>query len=262
MMPVSTPEQVVETYGGDKEHFFHILEHLIVPSITSAGFEVLLPTVNGSVVIQSEIIQRLCSADMAVADMTSLNANVFFEMGVRTAINKPIAFIKDEKTQTLPFDASMMHCLTYSSRVAAWQVEEQISIIAEHISDSFKKSNGYNLMWSTFGAGISAEQKDRVETAKELQSLKAEIQMMRVQQMPVKRSQHPSARAKSSGYDVFLVLERIASDAGYFIDYNDSSLYGIDIRMPKGRSMNKTVKGHLSAVAKEYGYKLTFTDRR
>ena len=31
VMPITTPETLVPSYGNDREHFLHVLEHLFVP---------------------------------------------------------------------------------------------------------------------------------------------------------------------------------------------------------------------------------------
>lgn len=37
-------------------------------------------------------------ADMVLCDMSRLNANVFFELGIRTALDRPAALVKDDQT--------------------------------------------------------------------------------------------------------------------------------------------------------------------
>lgn len=180
MMPVSTPQRLVETYSNDQEHFFHILEHLIIPSLELAGFEPLLPTVNGSVVIHSEIIRRLCVAEMALADISSLNANVFFEMGIRTALNRPVAIIKDDKTATVPFDTQIINYHTYSSSASSWEIEKQIFTMAQHITDTQQKCAGSNSMWKAFGlAGMDDRAAAKLDTSNDMAIIRKELEFLR-----------------------------------------------------------------------------------
>lgn len=46
--------------------------------------------------------------------MSILNANVFFEFGIRTALNKPVCILKDNLTKSIPFDASMVNYREYN----------------------------------------------------------------------------------------------------------------------------------------------------
>ena len=47
------------------------------------------PTASGSDLIHAKIIKNLETADLVLCDMSALNPNVFFEFGMRTALNKP-----------------------------------------------------------------------------------------------------------------------------------------------------------------------------
>ncbi|MFZ3167017.1 MAG: hypothetical protein WA130_05335 [Candidatus Methanoperedens sp.] len=77
IMPISTPESWVQKYLGDKDHFNHVLDHLLIPAIKKAGFEPVLPKTKGSELIHGEIIRNIESADFVLCDMSVLNPNVF-----------------------------------------------------------------------------------------------------------------------------------------------------------------------------------------
>ncbi|MCX5998275.1 MAG: hypothetical protein NTU41_01430, partial [Chloroflexi bacterium] len=87
IMPVSTPDSLVDKYSGDTDHFRHVLGHLFVPAIKAADLTPILPIAQGSDVIHAEIIKSLETAEFVLCDMSSLNPNVFFELGMRTAVN-------------------------------------------------------------------------------------------------------------------------------------------------------------------------------
>ena len=116
IMPISTPENLVETYKGDKDHFEHVLDGLFVPAIKAAGLKPIPPKSKGSEIIQGDIIKKIQTADMLLCDMSALNANVFFELGIRTATNRPVALVKDTKTknENVPFDLGSVNHHTYS----------------------------------------------------------------------------------------------------------------------------------------------------
>src|SRR5688500_7238945 len=97
IMPLTTPPAVRETYR-DEAHFAHVLQHHFAPALEAATYEVWPPAASGSDLIQGEIIRQLDQADLVLCDMTSLNANVFFELGIRTALDKPVAMVKDKHT--------------------------------------------------------------------------------------------------------------------------------------------------------------------
>ena len=54
IMPITTPNDKLEDYNNDKDHFKHVLDHLFIPAIEKAGFEPKSPITKGSSLIQGE----------------------------------------------------------------------------------------------------------------------------------------------------------------------------------------------------------------
>jgi len=100
IMPITTPPALVDRYG-DEHHFKHVLDCLFRPALERAKFRAIPPSAEGSDLIHAQIIKHLEQADIVLCDMTSLNANVFFELGIRTAVNKPVAIVKDSETSSV-----------------------------------------------------------------------------------------------------------------------------------------------------------------
>lgn len=123
IMPVSTPEMMVDDYGRDKDHFRHVLDHLFLPAVRSAGLDPILPTAEGSQLIHPEIVKNLEKADLVLCDMSILNPNVFFELGIRTALNKPVCLVRDNLTELVPFDMSIVNNHTYQSSLVPWVID-------------------------------------------------------------------------------------------------------------------------------------------
>jgi nucleoside 2-deoxyribosyltransferase len=151
IMPITTPTETVETYRGDTEHFAHILECLFVPALEACDLIPISPRSTGSNVIQAEIIKHLSEADLVLCDISSLNPNVFFEFGIRTALNKPVALVVDDMTKHLPFDTSIIHFHKYKSSLDAWSIEEETKTLSKHIQSAFDKTPDHNALWKYFG---------------------------------------------------------------------------------------------------------------
>ena len=151
IMPITTPQDAVDRYNSDPEHFAHVLEHLFLPALTNAGFDAVSPKSTGSEVIQAEIISQLASSDVVLCDMSVLNPNVFFEFGVRTALNKPVALIVDDRTEKVPFDTSIVNFHRYSSSLDVWTIDKEINALSEHVRTAFTKSESQNSLWKYFG---------------------------------------------------------------------------------------------------------------
>jgi len=147
-MPITTHDPSL--YSDDSDHFSHVLEHLFVPAVELAGFTAVRPIAEGADVIHAEIIRKIESADLVLCDMSSLNPNVFFELGIRTALNKPISLVKDDVTPRVPFDTGIINNHTYLSALAPWHLEVEIRALSEHIKKSAERGNGNNAMWQYF----------------------------------------------------------------------------------------------------------------
>lgn len=78
IMPISLPDNWLPRYSNDGDHFKHVLNHLLIPSIEMVGLDAIPPIVKGSEVIHGNIIKNIESADLVLCDMSILNPNVFF----------------------------------------------------------------------------------------------------------------------------------------------------------------------------------------
>lgn len=149
-MPVTTPESYVDNLG-DSEHFAHVLEHLFKPALEQVGFTVIPPSVGGANLIHAEIIRNLEQADLVLCDLSSLNPNVFFELGIRTALDRPVALVKDDLTAQTPFDLNAVNTLSYNSSVTPWRLTTEIPRISRHIKSVIDMGMTGNALWKYFG---------------------------------------------------------------------------------------------------------------
>jgi hypothetical protein len=156
-MPVSTTADMAVVYGGDSQHFLHVLDYLFVPAIEKAGYEPIKPVMSGADVIQAEIVRNLETADLVLCDITAHNPNVFFELGIRTSLDRPVALVRDSVTERLPFDTGIMNTHTYDAGLYPWRLSSEIEALADHIVKSAERSKGSNPLWKYFGLTQRAE---------------------------------------------------------------------------------------------------------
>ena len=153
-MPITTPKHLLPKYNNDSKHFLHVFEGLFEPAIKKLDYEPIPPKTIGSHIIQADIIKKIEDADLVLCDMAALNPNVFFELGIRTALNKPVSLVKDDVTKDIPFDTSIINFHTYLSQ-PTWQLESEIEKLSKHIEDCIQSSNGHNTMWQKFGISMA-----------------------------------------------------------------------------------------------------------
>ena len=156
IMPITAPKWMVEIYRDGKDHFDHVLETLFLPAIDACGLEAIPPFAEGADNIHARIIQNLETADLVLCDISSLNPNVFFELGCRTALNKPVCYVRDSLTQKIPFDNIPINHLTYGASLDAWALQDEVAALAEHIKTSFEGSPDENTLWKWFGMKANA----------------------------------------------------------------------------------------------------------
>lgn len=112
IMPIRSP--------GTEEHrhFAAIYGDYIRPVLEAASFDVTrADDVARSGAITKDIVERIATADMVVADLTDLNPNVFYELGIRHALkaNGTMMIIDDDRTQNIPFDLSAYRVHKYGT---------------------------------------------------------------------------------------------------------------------------------------------------
>ncbi|MBK8127665.1 MAG: hypothetical protein IPK53_01635 [bacterium] len=144
-------------YRDDRDHFTHVYECLFRPAIEAAGFEPIPPSSRGSEIIQADIIHNLEDSDLVLCDISILNPNVFFELGVRTALNKPVCLLRDSLTENIPFDTGMINHYTYDAALFSWKKEGDINLLKEHILESVKRSGAENSLWKYLGMRLHTQ---------------------------------------------------------------------------------------------------------
>lgn len=95
--------------------FDAVYQELIAPAIRAAGLEPLRADeeMTGGI-IHKPMFERLILCEYAIADLTTANANVFYELGLRHAVRPSstlLLFAKD--TGQLPFDVAPLRSLPY-----------------------------------------------------------------------------------------------------------------------------------------------------
>jgi len=156
IMPITTPPAFREQYRDGPGHFTHVLECLFVPSVEKAGYKAIRPKAQGADLIQASIIENLEQSDLLLCDMSCLNPNVFFEFGIRVALNKPVCVVKDKLAGSVPFDTAILNYREYDASLDAWELEEEVEKLTQHIHTSQKRSKGSNALWRYFGLKTEA----------------------------------------------------------------------------------------------------------
>lgn len=127
IMPISNTE------GYENGHFAKVYNDIIKPAVENAGYKsIRADEVVSSNLIQLDIVDRLISAPLAICDISSRNPNVFYELGLRHAFNKPVVLMKDNITPNA-FDISSFRYIEYTKEMGYRDVTSVIKQLKEAI---------------------------------------------------------------------------------------------------------------------------------
>jgi len=117
-----------------------VIDAVIIPKLIKAGFQEENITVahrlstSGS--INKQIITRIVEDDIVIANLTSLNPNVMYELAIRHAIRKPVIQICEYGTR-LPFDIVDERTIFYTNDMQG--VLELGKGLEKYINESIKE---------------------------------------------------------------------------------------------------------------------------
>ena len=113
--------------------FNALYEEVIKPTCERFGYRAhRADDIFSNGLIIEDIAQSIKSASVIVADITSRNPNVFYEVGFAHAISKPTILMAEKKLGALPFDVAAFRAIFYEDSIAGKRrVEEGLS---QHLS--------------------------------------------------------------------------------------------------------------------------------
>lgn len=104
-------------------HFRALYDEFLRPALEGVGYVVQRSDdVQKTGAITKDIILALASVDLVVADLTDLNPNVFYELGVRHSLrgHGTIMIVDDARTTDIPFDLSAYRVIKFKGELAGF----------------------------------------------------------------------------------------------------------------------------------------------
>ena len=104
--------------GTDEhEHFRALHDTVITPAMRELGYAVTrADDIDSSGSIARDMVVQLATADVVIADLTGVNANVFYELGIRHALRgQGTIMIVDVALSEVPFDLKPYRVIEFTS---------------------------------------------------------------------------------------------------------------------------------------------------
>lgn len=132
IMPISDPPNY------EQGHFKKIYEDIFIPACELADYKpIRADDVNASSLIHLDILKKLLESKMAICDLSSLNPNVLFELGIRQAFDKPTVLVQEKGTPSI-FDIAPLKYCEYRKNHNYREVIEDQKKLAKYLKDTKK----------------------------------------------------------------------------------------------------------------------------
>lgn len=100
-----------------------LYDTVIRPPLVEAGFEVIrADDIAKSGAINADVIERLATSDIVVADLSDLNANVFYELGIRHTMRRNgTVLLMNASSTRLPFDLQAYRVIEFTPDLLGYE---------------------------------------------------------------------------------------------------------------------------------------------
>lgn len=257
--------------GYPDGHWSEVHE-IIVEAADTAGFDARLVSDDEAIgVILGRIVTNLHDLPITVIDVSGLNPNVFFELGMRLAFDKPVVVIKDDITR-YPFDASPIEYIPYPADLRhgpLMKFKAKLTIAIERTTAAFGTPE-YRSFLKHFGSVKPGELGDDQSfgTAlilEELRSLRPLIKRFgsETASLPSPPSAQSKLPIRHMRYRVKLldntaseIVDRISSVIGIVkadIEIRDENMAYLNIYFRSGLIVSSNIRDSVIKIITEYG---------
>ena len=109
-------------FGG---YFDGYYTDVIRPALASVGVQsIRADEIYGTGAIAEDIHKGIEASDFCLADVTSRNPNVSYELGMAHALRKPVLLVT-QSVDDVPFDYRHLRLISYDPKLSGWQREFQ-----------------------------------------------------------------------------------------------------------------------------------------
>lgn len=210
----------------------------------------------GSSMITTRIFEAVSSAELCVADLSNLNANVFYELGVRHSLRLPVIHIAHESTP-LPFDNAQHDTIFYDLSDVNSMTKLQRSVTAELSrigEDGYAVSNPLTHALGAITVLQSEDPKDQLvaQLAERISILERQEKSALRRRSPFSASIAEWASKASSLEDRILMLAGFISSLGDDVKYNIPLNVLADVMEEAGNGYENELQSLADAILRRF----------
>jgi len=151
IMPFGEKEQL----DGTVIDFDAVYDNLIEPAVKSVGLECnRSDKILQGGWVHKKMLQRVYQADVAVVDLTTLNPNVFYELGVRHALVPCVTVLIRREGTKLPFNVQGMNAIPYGDLSVEAERDKARKDIVEFITAGLEQYTNDSLVYEVLEVRI------------------------------------------------------------------------------------------------------------
>ena len=206
IMPIGNEREEPERYRKWKK----IYDDIVKPPIQKAGLECIrADEITDPASINRDIIEHLFKADIVIADLTEKNPNVFYELGVRHALQNSKGVLIAQSTKELPFDLQSYRVLEYATDYSeAMEFQQNLVKAVEAKLSSSRPDNPVKDFLPLEATPPDALQEQVRETAEILTDRLKEIAALSSESMPKESVSQPKTDAPAEGTEPPLEVQQ------------------------------------------------------
>ncbi len=143
-----------------------LINSVIKPILQELDYVVIAPhEIDSPGSITSQVIKHLLNSDMVVANLTTLNPNVMYELAVRHCKRLPIVSVVENGT-ILPFDIATERTIFFSNDMAGViELQEKLKKMVVEASNDLEPDNPiYRVVESQVMQEIAISKKDDIQS--------------------------------------------------------------------------------------------------
>jgi tetratricopeptide (TPR) repeat protein len=129
---------------GRELDFDRVYREIVRPAAEETGYRALRADELGSGIIARPLFEQLLSSDVFIADVTTANPNVMYELGLRHALSNAVTLLVAEAdwAHRLPFDLGYARVIVYRAQPGGQLEPEEATRARSMLSEAIRQGIG------------------------------------------------------------------------------------------------------------------------